>query len=75
MLLCNRFLILNELMNTFFHVYLFIWLYQVLVAALRSCRIFPLWLGWDLNSPTRDQIHVPCIARQILNYWTTREVP
>ena len=23
----------------------------------------------------RDQIHVPCIARQLLNHWTTREVP
>ena len=24
---------------------------------------------------TRDQICVPCIGRQILNYWVTREVP
>ena len=23
---------------------------------------------------SRDQIHVPCIGRWILNYWTTREV-
>ena len=23
---------------------------------------------------TRDQIHVPCTSRQILNHWTTREV-
>ena len=23
---------------------------------------------------TRDQIHVPCFGRQILNHWTTREV-
>ena len=30
---------------------------------------------WDLSSPTRGQIHVPCLARQILNHWTTREVP
>ena len=30
---------------------------------------------WDLSSPTRDQTHVPCIGRQILNHWTTREVP
>ena len=28
---------------------------------------------WDLPW-TRDQIHVPCIGRQILNQWTTREV-
>ena len=29
----------------------------------------------DNSSLTRDQTHVPCIARQILNHWTTREVP
>ena len=28
---------------------------------------------WDLSSPT-DQIHIPCIARQVLNHWATREV-
>ena len=26
------------------------------------------------SSQTRDQIRVPCIGRQILNHWTTREV-
>ena len=30
---------------------------------------------WDLNSPTRDQTRVPCIARWVLNHWTIREVP
>ena len=30
---------------------------------------------WDLSSPARDQTRIPCIARQILNHWTTREVP
>ena len=30
---------------------------------------------WDLSSLTRDQTHVPCIARQIPNHWTPREVP
>ena len=29
----------------------------------------------DLSSWARDQTHVPCIARQILNHSTTREVP
>ena len=29
-----------------------------------------------VESPhTRDWTHVPCIGRQILNHWTTREVP
>ena len=30
---------------------------------------------WDLSSLTRDLIHLHCIAKWILNYWTTREVP
>ena len=30
---------------------------------------------WDLSSLTRDWACVPCIARQILNHWTIREVP
>ena len=29
---------------------------------------------WDLSSPNGDQIHAPCIGRQIFNHWTTREV-
>ena len=29
----------------------------------------------DLSSLTRDRTRVPCIARRILNHWTTREVP
>ena len=29
----------------------------------------------DLSSLTRDWTHIPCTARQILNRWTTREVP
>ena len=36
---------------------------------LSSCHI------WDLCSLTRDQTHVPCIGRQNLNQWTTKEVP
>ena len=30
---------------------------------------------WDLSSPTRDQICIPCIGRWILNHWPTGEVP
>ena len=29
---------------------------------------------WDVSSLTRDQTLVPCIGRQILAHWTTREV-
>ena len=27
------------------------------------------------SSQTRDLTHVACIGRQVLNYWTTKEVP
>ena len=30
---------------------------------------------WDLSSLTRDRTCVPCLGRQILNHWTSREVP
>ena len=30
---------------------------------------------WDLSSPNRDQTCMPCIARWILNHWSTREIP
>ena len=31
---------------------------------------------WQVeSSQTRDQTRVPCLGRQILNHWTTREVP
>ena len=30
---------------------------------------------WDLSSLTRDQTCFPCTGRQILNLWTTGEVP
>ena len=33
------------------------------------------WGMWNLNSPTRDWNWVPCIVRQVLKHWTTREVP
>ena len=49
----------------------------VVAGGLSSCGTWA-WLPrgmWDLSSPTRDQTGVPCIARQVLNHWTTREVP
>ena len=33
------------------------------------------WGMWELSSLTRDQTHTPCIGKQNLNHWTTREVP
>ena len=44
---------------------------QALVAAptLNSCGASM----WDLSPPTRDQAHVPCTGRRILNHWATRK--
>ena len=35
------------------------------------------WPGsmWDLRSPTRVWIHIPCFRRQSLNHWTAWQVP
>ena len=30
---------------------------------------------WDLSSLTKDQTCIPCIERQILNHWVTRQIP
>ena len=58
---------------------MFTWLHQVLVMGHRlSSRASWAWLlsgMWGLSSLTRGRTHVPCIARWILNPWTTKEVP
>ena len=47
----------------------------------RMCRLQWLWFMGSVapqhveSSQTRDLAHVPCIGRQVLNHWTTREVP
>ena len=33
------------------------------------------WSTWDLCSLIRDRTHLLCVGRQILNHWTTSEVP
>ena len=51
-----------------------------LVALLTSCG-YGEWAGlvpcavWGLSPPSRDQTHVSCVAKRVLNHWTTREVP
>ena len=39
--------------------------------------VFGFWPRgiWARSFPTRDGTHTPCIGRQSLNLWTTREVP
>ena len=41
---------------------------------LKSNKSYVVHGVWDLSSSTRDQARIPCIGRQILNHWTTREV-
>ena len=43
---------------------------------IASILCFDFWsLGTlDLSSTTRDETHTPCVRRQSLNHWTTREI-
>ena len=43
---------------------------QALVAVAQGLRYSVAWGP----SQTRDQVHVPCTGRWILNHWTTRQV-
>ena len=47
----------------------------VTVLLLFYVLVFWPWVMWNLISPTRDQIHTPCIGRRSLNHWTSKEVP
>ena len=57
-----------------------LWWLLLLWTGSRALRLQWLWYSgllapWHVGcSWTWDQIHVPCIGRQILNRWTTREV-
>ena len=71
--------LLERLFFFFSHFYLFIgWAGSSLwLKGFSSCST-RAWLPsgmWDLSSPARAQTHIPCIRRQILYHWTTREVP
>ena len=48
---------------------------SVAVFRLQSAQVYFLRGMESLSSPTRDQTYIPCVARWILNHWTTREVP
>ena len=47
------------------------------VTILLLFYVLDFWLQgmWDLSSLARDRTRSPCIGRQSLNHWTTREVP
>ena len=65
-------------LKKYLYVYLHHWLHCGTWSLAVMCRLrCPMACGVlvPLSSPTRDQMPVSCIGRQILNYWTTREVP
>ena len=70
-------------LNVYYSLFIHFWLPQqsglfvVACSPLSSCGAWAkLPLGtWDLSSKIRDWTHAPCIGKQSLNHWTTREVP
>ena len=76
-------------MNCLGHLNVFVFLFLASSGLCSSMQIFHcgvwaslyLWMGLDtlqhvdFSSPTMDRTCIPCIGRQILNHWTTREVP
>ena len=61
---------------------LLLWTIGSRCTGFSSCSTWAQWL-WHMGlvAPrhvksfwTRDQTHVPCTGRQILNHWTTREI-
>lgn len=69
------------LSSSIFNVYLFGLVvaqgpFSLVVAYGLSTCSTGAWLShgmWDLSSFIRDQTHVPCTARQIINHWTMRK--
>ena len=57
------------------------WLLLLWSSGSRVVRLLQWWHMGSValqhvgSSQTRNQTHVPCTGRQILNHWTTRKVP
>ena len=75
--------LMKTLTAGFVYLFIYFWcepflksLLNLLQYASALCFVF-FWprCMWDFNSLTRGQTHTPCIGRQSLNHWTTREVP
>ena len=58
---------------------LFLWFFKVFYwICYHIASIFYVLVFWgmcNLSSLTWDRTHTPCIGRQSLNHWTTRQVP
>ena len=69
---------LDSAISFFFHVYLLIWLCQVLVIAHQIfdlfCRIFSCSM-WDVVPRTGIEPRSPAFGVWSLNHWTIWEVP
>ena len=55
-------------------------IFQVFIEFVKVLLLFYVLVFWprgtcDRTSLTRDRARTPCMGRQILNHWTTREVP
>ena len=77
----NRYLFVISLSSAFFLRFILMWtIFKVFVEFVTILLLFYVlvfWLRgmWDLSPPTRDRTLTPCIGKQSLNHWTTREVP
>ena len=63
--------LLNLLQYCFFYGFS-VWVFCLFVC---FCVFFLPQGMWGLSSRTRDQACTPCIGKQSLLHWTTREVP
>ena len=62
----------------FFKIFLMWTIFKVFIEYVTMLLLFYVLIFWpqsmwDFSSPARDQAHTPCIGRQSLNHWTTRE--
>ena len=71
----------NVMRTSWFHYYPFLHFFFTVfiefVTILLLSYVLACWpqSTWDLSSPTRGWTWTPCIGRQSLNHWATREVP
>ena len=49
--------------------------FSIAALGLQLCHMGSGVAASVLSSPTRDRTCIPCIASQIFNHWTTRQVP
>ena len=68
-------LLFNFLSSFFMWIILKVFIEFVTILFLFSVLVSWPQGMWDLSFPTKHWTHTPCIGRQSLKHWTTREVP